>query len=565
MIESVYFWLLILLALLLAVPLGKHMNKVYSGEKAFLYFLTPFERGILKLSGISTLQGMSWKQYLGCFLAVNAIWLVWGFVILLCQGSLFLNPAGNPSLEWTLALNSAISFLTSTNLQHYSGETGATYLSQIVVFSFLQFMSAAASLCAGVAIVRGLKKDTNNLGNFWQDFVWSITRILLPICFIFAILFMVGGMPMTFNGPHILTSLQGDTVTVAKGPVAGMIPIKELGSNGGGYFGANDAHPFENPSIFSYGIHTIIVLLLPTAFVFFVGYHLRQRKFAYMVLGVMIAGLLLVTLPIIWQELKGNPAITQMGISNTVGNLEGKEARFGTLLTAAYCGENVAVPAGTIAGMHDSFMPLSGVFMLVGMQIDAFFGGLGTGFINFLVYFVTALFIATLMIGRTPEILGKKISIREMQLAVGVNIIQVGVPLVLTAIACVVFTQYPGGNDALGWLSNPGPHGFTTFLYEYISGGAGNGSGFEGLGDNTPYWNLTTSIPMLTGRFAPIVGMLALVGVLQKKPYVASSSGTLKIDTFTFGAYTFLIILILNALYVLPAFMLGPASNHLQH
>jgi potassium-transporting ATPase potassium-binding subunit len=232
------------------------------------------------------------------------------------------------------------------------------------------------------------------------------------------------------------------------------------------------------------------------------------------------------------------------------------------LLTAAYCGENVAIPAGTIAGMHDSFMPLSGVFMLVGMQIDAFFGGLGTGFINFLVYLITALFIATLMIGRTPEILGKKISIREMQLAVGVNIIQVAVPLMLTAVACVVFTHY--GNDTLGWLSNSGPHGFTTFLYEYISGGAGNGSGFEGLGDNTPFWNLTTAIPMLSGRFAPIVGMLALAGSLQKKPYTVPSAGTLKTDTFTFGAYTFLIILILNALYVLPAFMLGPASDHLQ-
>jgi K+-transporting ATPase ATPase A chain len=302
---------------------------------------------------------------------------------------------------------------------------------------------------------------------------------------------------------------------------------------------------------------------LPAAFIFFVGFYLRQKKFAYMMFGVMLAGLLLITLPIIFTEVKGNPALTQMGINNHAGNLEGKEVRFGTLLSAAYSGENMVIPAGTITGMHDSYMPLSGIFMLVGMQIDAFFGGVGSGFINFLVYLVTALFIATLMIGRTPEILGKKISIREMQIAVAVNFIQVAIPLILAALACFVFMNYPGGNNSLGWLSNHGPHGFTTFLYEYVSGGAGNGSNFGSLGNNTPFWNLTTSLAMLTGRFVPIVGMMMLVGMLQKKQYIEPSAGTLKTNTVTFGVYLFIIILLLNALCELPAYMLGPIADHL--
>lgn len=556
--------LIFLIAALLALPLGKYLSKVYKEEKTFFDFWDPVENFIYRICKINRMAGMNWKQYLSAILAINSIWFVWGFFILLFQGQLGLNPAGNPSMEWSLSVNSAVSFLTSTNLQHYSGETGATYLSQLAVFMFLQFVSAATSLAAGIAVVRGLiSRTASDLGNFYKDFIRSITRILLPLSFVTALLFMLNGMPMTFDGPHTITGLQGDTIHVAKGPVAAMIPIKELGSNGGGFFGANDAHPFENPDFFTFVIHTIIVLLLPMAFVFCIGHYLNARRFSKMIFAVMTAGFLLVTIPIIIQETKGNPAVTAMGIDNTAGNMEGKEARYGSFYSAFYSGVNMVVPAGTITGMHDSYMPLSGVFMLVGMQIDAFYGGLGTGWINMFIYLIVAVFIGTMMIGRTPELFGKKVSIREMQIAVGVSVAQVMAPMFFAAIACYVYIHYPGGNNTLNWLSNKGSHGFTTMFYEYVSSVAGNGSNFGGLGNNTVFWNISTALAMLCGRFIPIAGAIAIAGLLQQKKYIPSSKGSLPTNTSTFGLFLLLVIIILNALSFLPVFMLGPISEQL--
>jgi K+-transporting ATPase ATPase A chain len=556
--------IIFLIAALLALPLGKYLSKVYKEEKTFFDFWDPVENFIYSICKINKMAGMNWKQYLSAILAINCIWLVWGFVILLFQGKLFLNPAGNPSMEWSLALNSAVSFLTSTNLQHYSGETGATYLSQLAVFTFLQFVSAATSLAAGIAVVRGLiNKTASDLGNFYKDFIRSLTRVLLPLSFVAAVLFMLNGMPMTFDGPHTITALQGDTIHVAKGPVAAMIPIKELGSNGGGFFGANDAHPFENPNFFTFIIHTIIVLLLPMAFVFCIGYYLNAPRFSKMIFAVMTAGFLLVTIPVIIQEVRGNPAVTAMHIDNAAGNMEGKEVRYGSFYSAYYSGVNMVVPAGTTIGVHDSYMPLSGVFMLIGMQIDAFYGGLGTGWINMFIYLIVAVFIGTMMIGRTPELFGKKINIREMQIAVGVSVAQVMVPMLLAAVACYVYIHYPGGNNKLNWLSNKGSHGFTTMFYEYVSSVAGNGSNFGGLGNNTVFWNTSTALAMLCGRFIPITGAMLIAGLLQQKKYIPSSKGSLPADTSTFGLFLLLVILVLNALSFLPVFMLGPISEQL--
>jgi len=506
---------------------------------------------------------MDWKQYLSAIFVINSIWLVWAFFILIFQGELFLNPAHNPSMEWSLAINSAVSFLTSTNLQHYSGETGATYLSQIAVFMFLQFVSAATSLAAGIAVVRGLvNKTASDLGNFYKDFIRSLTRVLLPLSVVVAVFFMFRGMPMTFDGPHTIAGLQGDSIQVAKGPVAAMIPIKELGSNGGGFFGANDAHPFENPDFLSFVVHTIIVLLLPMAFVFCIGHYLGAPRFSKIIFTVMTAGFLLVTIPIIIQEAKGNPLITAMGIDNSAGNMEGKEVRFGSFYSAFYSGVNMVVPAGTVMGMHDSYMPLSGVCMLFGMQIDAFFGGLGTGWINMFIYLIVAVFLGTMMIGRTPELFGKKVGIREMQIASVVSIATILVPMVFTSIASYVYIHYPGGNTELNWLTNKGSHGFTTMFYEYVSSVAGNGSNFGGLGNNTVFWNLTTALAMLFGRFIPITGAIILAGLLLQKKWVPASAGTLRVDTGTFGVFLFMVIIILNALSFLPIFILGPISEH---
>lgn len=559
-----FFWagFIFLIAVLLAFPVALMMKKTYAGEKNFMDFLLPFERFIFKICRIDPVREMDWKNYLSVLMLIQVCWFVFGFVILLIQGHLFLNPAHIPNMEWTLAFNSAISFLTSTNLQHYSGETGASYLSQLGVFTFLQFVSAATSLCAGVAIVRGLASGSiATLGNFYNDFVRSCTRILLPLCIVTAIIFIFNGMPMTFKGPKEIVSLQGDTGQVALGPVAAMIPIKELGSNGGGFYGTNCAHPFENPNFLTFIVHTIIVLLLPVAFVIFIGKYLNRKKFSKMLFGVMIAGFLLTAIPIVWSEMKGNSHVASMGISQQLGNMEGKELRFGSFYAAFYSAVNSAVPAGTVTAMHDSYMPLSSIGMLFAMQVDAFFGGLGTGWINMFIYLIIAVFIASLMIGRTPELLGRKISLKEIQVAVVVSIIMSVIPLILTSIACFIYHHYPSGGDSLGWLSNKGAHGFTTIYYEYVSSMAGNGSEFSGLGNNTTFWNLTTCIPMLLGRYIPIAGAFMIIGSYRTKMYVEPSSGTLKTETGTFGIFLLSLIIILTALSMFITFILGPINE----
>ncbi|MBB6126704.1 potassium-transporting ATPase subunit KdpA [Mucilaginibacter lappiensis] len=563
LIDSFGFGLIFIVTLCLAVPLGSYMKRVYHNDSSFLDFMLPLEKWIFKICRIDPKKSMDWKQYLLALLFIQVVWIVPAFIVLMLQGKLFLNPAHITGMDWSLALNSAISFLTSTNLQHYAGETGASYLSQIGVFTYLQFVSAATSLAAGVAIVRGLTADPGTgVGNFFSDLLRSCTRILLPLSIIVAFIFMIGGMPMTFNGPHQITTLQGDMVQVATGPVTAMVPIKELGSNGGGFFGANDAHPFENPTFITFIVHFIIVLLLPMAFVFFIGYYLNQKKFARMLFGVMTAGLLLLIIPIVKGEAGGNPKITAMGIDRSAGNMEGKEVRFGATYSAYYCAENIVIPAGTAVSVHDSYMPLSATAMLIGMQIDAFFGGLGTGWINMFMYLVIAVFIGTLMIGRSPELFGKKISTKEMQVAVMVNVFQIFVPLVLAAIACFVYVNKNGGGDTLSWLSNKGPHGFTTMLYEYVSSVAGNGSNFGGLGNNTPFWNLTTAVAMLSGRFVPIIGGLMIVGLMKAKKFIPASSGTLQTDSATFGVFLLSIILVLSALSLFVILMAGPITEH---
>jgi K+-transporting ATPase ATPase A chain len=556
-------------AVFLAVPLGKYLSRIYKEEKSLLDFLLPLESRLYRFCRINVQAGMNWKQYLTAIFIINGIWFAWAMLILLFQGKLFLNPAHNPSMDWSLALNSAISFLTSTNLQHYAGETGATYLSQMTVFMFLQFVSAATSLAAGIAVARGLSAGTTaDLGNFYKDFVRSLTRVLLPLSMIVAIVFMFNGTPMTFRGPEKIYAVQGDAVPgdavpVATGPVAAMIPIKELGSNGGGFFAANDAHPFENPDFLTFAIHVIIVLLLPIAFVFCVGQYLRSKRFSRMLLVVMTTGFLLVTIPIIVQEMRGNPALRAMGICNTSGNMEGKELRFGFFYSAFYSGVNMVVPAGTLVGSHDSYMPLGSVAMLAGMHIDAFYGGLGTGWINMFLILIIAVFIATLMIGRTPELFGRKIELREMQVASLVSVAQMLVPALFTALACFIYIHFPGGNESLQWLTNKGYHGFTTFFYEFVSSMAGNGSEFSGLGNNTVFWNLTTSLVMLCGRFLPIAGALVIAGGLREKKPAPYTGGSLSVNSMTFGAFLLLVVIILNALSFLPAFMLGPLAEHL--
>ena len=364
---------------------------------------------------------------------------------------------------------------------------------------------------------------------------------------------------MTFEPYSIIRTLEGAQQTVASGPVAAMLPIKHLGSNGGGFFGANTAHPFENPSFASYIINLINVFLLPMAFIFFVGQFLNRRKLALILFTIMTGCWLALTIPTIQQELAGNVAITQMGIDQSAGGLEGKEMRFGTLASAFWCGVNVVIPAGTLTSMHDSYTPLSGVFMLLGMQVDAFYGGVGTGFLYMFLYIIIAIFIGSLMIGRTPELLGKKVGIPEIQIA---SFVIVTMPLLYigaTGMAVTIQNAHP----AIGWLSNPGFHGFTTMLYEFVSSAAGNGSGFEGLGDNTPFWNLSTALVMTGGRFIPIIGPLAIAGLLYEKRYIPPTSGVLPTESWTFGLLLTAVIIIIGALCFFPALAIGPIAEYL--
>ena len=558
--DIVGFLLIFLITLFLAVPLGAYMKIIYSDDKSPGYFLKNFEDKILRLCKIDPLESMDWKRYLIALLVIQPIWLFPAFIVLLFQNHLFLNPTNVGGMEWSLAINTTISFLTSTNLQHYAGESGVSYFSQLAVLTFLQFLSAGTSLAAGVAVVRGLTSGSGtNIGNFYSDFLKSITRILLPLSVIVGLLFMLGGMPMNFHGPDKIITLQKDTVQVAKGPVAAMIPIKELGSNGGGFYGANDAHPFENPNFATLILHFIIVLLLPMAFVFFIGNYLSRKKFARMLFCIMTVGVVLLAIPIIKEETAGNPKIAVMGIKQPTGNMEGKEVRFGVPYSAYYCAINVAVPAGTVISVHDSYMPLSAVAMLVGMQADVFFGGLGTGWINIFIYLIIAVFISTLMIGRSPELFGKKVGIREMQVAALVTVMQILVPVVFAGIACFI---YINSGSSTGWLSNKGAHGFTTLLYEFVSSVAGNGSNFGGLANNTIFWNLTTALAMLSGRFVPIIGAIIIAGLLKGKKYIPPSPGTLQTDSATFGTFLFAVIIILNVLSLFVVLMAGPITEH---
>ncbi|MBN8825132.1 potassium-transporting ATPase subunit KdpA [uncultured Spirosoma sp.] len=552
--------LLFVFAAGLAVLMGRYMSRVFRGQPTALDVLTPVERCIYRAGGIDPYQSMTWQQYALSLLTINSIWLAYALLALRTQASIpFWNQGGIPSMDWSLAINTAISFLTSTNLQHYSGESGATYFTQMAVLTFLQFVSAATSLAVGVAVVRSLQaKTSSNVGNFYQDFVLSITRVFLPLSVLGAVWLLLRGVPMTFQPYTLIHTLEGVEQTVATGPVAAMIPIKHLGSNGGGFFGTNTAHPFENPDMVSYGINLINVLLLPIAFVVFVGYFLHRKKLAWLLFTIMTGCWLALTLPIIQQELTGNTAVSLLGVDQSMGNLEGKEMRFGTLGSAFWCGVNVVIPAGTLTSMHDSYTPLASLFMLLGMQVDAFYGGVGTGFLYMFLYLIIAIFIGSLMIGRTPELLGKKVGIPEIQVAALIMVIMPLLYLGATAIAVAI----QQANPDIGWLSNPGFHGFTTILYEYVSSVAGNGSGFEGLADNTPFWNLTTSFVMFMGRFIPLIGPLAIAGSLYRKQYTPPSAGVLPTESVTFGILVTAVVLIIGALCTFPALALGPIAEY---
>lgn len=546
-----------LLAIGISIPLGKYIAKVYAGQPTFLDgVLSPIEKLLYRSSRVNPAEGMNWQQHLVALLTINAVWFALGFVLLLTQGALPLNPDNNPSMTPDLAFNTIISFLVNCNLQHYAGETGVTYLTQMALM-FLQFVSAATGMAAAAVVFEAFKNKTaTQLGNFYVYFTRSITRILLPLSIIVGVILIFQGTPMTFQGKDTITTLEGQQVEVSRGPAAAFIAIKHLGTNGGGFFGTNSAHPFENPSYLTNMTEMIAQLIIPLAMIFAFGYYIQRKRFSWMIFGVMTIGFLCLAVPNVLMESKGNPSITAMGIDTTLGAMEGKEVRIGAAASGFWSIVTTVISTGSVNSMHDSAMPLSGMNQLLAMMINSFYGGVGVGILNFFVFIVLAVFISGLMVGRTPELFGKKIEAKEMKIAMIVALIHPLLILGSTALA-VAFPDVTQDT-----LHNPSFHGFSEILYEYTSSAANNGSGFEGLGDDTPWWNFSTGIVLLLGRFLPIIGPLALVGALAKKRYIPEGAGTLATDTATFGAIVLTVILIVAALAFFPVLTLGPLADY---
>jgi len=550
----------------LAIPLGKYIAKVFKGEKTWMDFMAPLERFIFKFSGIDTHREMNWKQHLKALLTINLLWLFYAFFCLLFQGHLPLNPDANPNQTPDLAFNTALSFLTNTNLQDYSGESGATYFTQHFVFMFLHFVSAATGFAAMMVVFKAMKdKTTEKLGNYWDFFVKSITRVLLPISFVVAIILAFNGTPTSYKGKDTVIGLQGDTVHVSRGPAAAMIAIKQVGTNGGGWFGVNSAHPFENPNYLTNIVENISIIVIPIALVFALGFYLNKKKLALVVFGVMTIGFLLMLFPSVTAEVGGNPNIAHMGISQPGGSMEGKEVRFGPA-ASAYWGITTTVTSnGSVNAMHDSMMPVSGLAQMFDMMINAFYGGIGVGFLNFYIFIIIAVFISGLMVGRTPEFMGHKIEAREMKIASLIALLHPFIILVGTSLASYILVHFPNANwgtKPSAWLNNPSFHGFTEMLYQYASSAANNGSGYGGLTANNIFWNVTTGLVIFVGRFLPIIGPVAIAGILASKKTVPESAGTLKTDTATFGVMIFAVIFIIAALSFFPALALGPIAEH---
>ena len=548
----------------LCYPLGRYIAKVYRGERTWLDFMAPVERGIYRFCGIDPAVEMNWKQFLKALLTVNLFWFFWGMLLLVFQGWLPLNPDGNPGQSPDLAFNTCISFMVNCNLQHYSGETGLSYFTQLFVIMLFQFVTAACGMAAMAGMMKALAgKTTKTIGNFWVFLTRSVTRILMPLSLAVGILLVINGTPMSFDGKQTLTTLEGQEQVISQGPTAAIVPIKQLGTNGGGYFGCNSSHPLENPTYLSNMTECWSILILPMAMAFAFGFYIKRKKLGYSIYGVMLFAFLVGVCINVYQEMNGNPRIDAMGIAQDNGAMEGKEVRLGAGATALWSIVTTVTSNGSVNGMHDSTMPISGLMEMLNMQINTWFGGVGVGWMNYFTFIIIAVFISGLMVGRTPEFLCHKVEAREMKVASIVALLHPFVILVGTALAAYLYVHAPAfvENEG-GWLNNPGFHGLSEILYEFTSVAANNGSGFEGLGDNTWFWNYACGIVLILSRFIPIVGQVAIAGLLASKKYIPESAGTLKTDTVTFSVMTFAVIFIVAALSFFPVHALSTIAEH---
>lgn len=558
---------------LAVIPMGRYMYHIAAGKKTFADPLFDrVDRGIYKICGIDR-KGMNWKTYVLSLLMTNAVMIFAGYLVLRLQHVLFLNPNGIEGMEPSLSFNTIISFMTNTNLQHYSGESGLSYLSQMLVIIFMMFTSAASGYAACMAFCRGLAGRQKDLGNFYEDMVRITTRILLPWSVIFGLVLIWQGCPETFRGNITVETIQGKLQDFAMGPVAALEIIKHLGTNGGGFLGANSSTPFENPTIITNMIELISMMILPGACVLTFGKMCTDRKeeerkasgkikeplfgkqgrtvFAAMSI-LFLAGLTICFAA----EKAGNPVLETAGISQAMGSMEGKEVRFGVDQSALFTTVTTSFTTGTVNNMHDTLTPLGGMVPMLHMMLNCVFGGKGVGLMNMLMYAILTVFICGLMVGRTPEYLGKKIEGREMKLAALVLIIH---PLLILGFSALAVSAQAG----LEGITNPGFHGLSQILYEFSSASANNGSGFEGLSDNSYFWNITTGLAMFFGRYIAIIAQLAIAGSMLAKRRVKESAGTMRTDNAVFAVLLVFIVYIFAALTFFPALALGPIAEHL--
>lgn len=558
--------------MVLVIPMGTYLYHITTGRKTFADpVFDRIDNGIYRICKIDR-QGMNWKQYAVSLLTTNAVMIFAGYLILRLQGSLFLNPNGTGAMEPTLAFNTIISFMTNTNLQHYAGESGLSYLSQTLVIIFMMFTSAATGYAACMAFIRGITGTGKDMGNFYEDMIRIMTRVLIPLSIVIALILVSQGTPENYTANLTVQTLEGKNQDIAMGPMAALVAIKHLGTNGGGFLGANSSTPLENPTILSNMVEMYAMAILPGACVIVFGrmFHDKNKKAqaekkgtrpmfgrqAGPVFGAMAILFLVGLMICFFAEKAGNPVLEQAGLSQAMGNMEGKEVRFGISQSALFTTVTTSFTTGTVNNMHDSLTPLGGMVPLLHMMLNCVFGGKGVGFMNMIMYAILAVFLCGLMIGRTPEYLGKKIEGREMKLIVIVLILH---PLLILGFSALAVVNQAG----LAGITNPGFHGLSQVLYEFASSAANNGSGFEGLADNTGFWNMTTGIVMFLGRYIPIIAQIAIAGSLFAKRRMNESVGTLRTDNVLFMLILVFIVYIFAALTFFPALALGPIAEHL--
>ena len=574
--------LTLILYFLLLIPVGNYVYRIAAGKHTFADpVMDRVDHAIYKLCGVNPERSMDWKRYAGTLVGTNLVMILLGYLILRLQSLLFLNPNGIGSMDPSLSFNTIISFMTNTNLQHYAGETGLSYLSQMLVIIFMMFVSAASGYAACIAFIRGLAGRTpDQVGNFYSDLVRIITRVLLPFSILAGLLLVWQGVPQNFSGNIVVDTVEGARQIIATGPVAALESIKHLGTNGGGFLGANSSTPIENPTILTNLIELWSMMLLPGACVVTFGRMVHDRRTEpgtgstvpqpvrqgltarffgkegrsiFAAMGILF----LIGLTVcFWAESQGNPLLSDLGLSQSMGSMEGKEVRFGTAQSSLFTAVTASFTTGTVNNMHDTLTPLGGMVPLLHMMLNVVFGGKGVGLMNMIMYAILAVFICGLMIGRTPEYLGKKVEGREMKLVALCIIIHPLLILSFTALAVTV----PAG---LAGITNPGYHGLTQVLYEYASSAANNGSGFEGLADNSFFWNITTGAVMFLGRYLPMVLQLAVAGSLMKKRFVNETTGTLHTDGIGFAVILVFVVYIFAALTFFPVLALGPIAEQL--